>query len=221
MCVAVAVLFLAGVALAQDPVQVDPKHHKVEFEDNQVRVLRITFPPGEKSVTHSHPNAVAVFLTDSSLKQNVSAGNAPQGSRKSGDVVWTEPFTHTPENIGTKPIEVVLIEFKQKPAVTMAAAKEGEDTSTRLDPKHYKVEMENDRARVVRVRYGAGEKSVMHSHPRLIAIDLSGGNFVFRMADGTTREVPGKAGDVNVMPGESHLPENRDAPSEVILVEPK
>jgi hypothetical protein len=31
LCVAVAVLFLAGVVLAQDPVQVDPKHHKVEF----------------------------------------------------------------------------------------------------------------------------------------------------------------------------------------------
>src|SRR5216684_4506931 len=87
MCVTVAVLLLAGVGLAQDPVKVDPKHHKVEFEDNQVRVLRINFPPGEKSVTHSHPNAVAVFLTDSALKQNVSAGNAPQGPRKAGDVV--------------------------------------------------------------------------------------------------------------------------------------
>jgi quercetin dioxygenase-like cupin family protein len=95
MCVTVAVLLLAGVGLAQDPVKVDPKHHKVEFEDNQVRVLRITFPPGEKSVTHSHPNAVAVFLTESTLRQNVSAGNAPQGPRKAGDVVWAEPFTHT------------------------------------------------------------------------------------------------------------------------------
>ena len=95
MCVTVAVLLLAGVGLAQDPVKVDPKHHKVEFEDNQVRVLLITFPPGEKSVTHSHPNAVAVFLTESTLKQNVSAGNASQGPRKAGDVVWAEPFTHT------------------------------------------------------------------------------------------------------------------------------
>jgi hypothetical protein len=43
MCVTVAVLLLAGVGLAQDPVKVDPKHPKVEFEDNQVRVLRITF----------------------------------------------------------------------------------------------------------------------------------------------------------------------------------
>ena len=222
MCVAVAVLLLAGVALAQDPVKVDPKHHKVEFEDDQVRVLRITFPPGEKSVTHSHPNAVAVFLTDSTLKQNVSAGNAPQGPRKAGDVVWAEPFSHTPENVGSKPTEVILIEFKERPAVIKAAEKENLDDSTKLDPKHYKVEMENDHARVIRVRYGPGEKSVMHSHPRLIAINLSGGNFAFTLPDGTTRENPGKPGDVNVMPAESHLPQNRgDSPSEVILVEPK
>jgi len=50
---------------------------------------------------------------------------------------------------------------------------------------------------------------------------LSGGNFTFTLPDGTTRENPGKAGDVNVMPGESHLPQNGDSPSEVILVEPK
>jgi hypothetical protein len=42
-----------------------------------------------------------------------------------------------------------------------------------------------------------------------------------RKDDGTTRENPGKAGDVNVMPRESHLPQNGNSPSEVILVEPK
>ena len=222
LCLVVAGLLCAATALAQDPVKVDPKHHKVEFEDNQVRVLRITSPPGAKSVTHNHPNAVAVFLTDSTLKQNVSAGSVPEGPRKAGDVRWTEPFTHTPENTGTAPTEVILIEFKEKPAVIMAAEKENLDYSTKLDPKHYKVEIDNDHARVIRARYGPGEKSVMHSHPRLIAINLSGGNFAFTLPDGTTRESPGKPGDVNVMSAESHLPQNHgDSPSEVILVEPK
>jgi quercetin dioxygenase-like cupin family protein len=36
----------------------------VEFENEQVRVLRIGYGAGEKSVMHEHPNAVAVFLTD-------------------------------------------------------------------------------------------------------------------------------------------------------------
>ena len=62
------VLFVLALAvpsvLAQDPVKVDSKHYKVEFENSQVRVLRIKYGPHEKSVMHRHPNSVAIFLTD-------------------------------------------------------------------------------------------------------------------------------------------------------------
>ena len=37
-----AVIILSGYSFAQDAVKVDPKHYKVEFENDQVRVLRIT-----------------------------------------------------------------------------------------------------------------------------------------------------------------------------------
>jgi hypothetical protein len=40
----------------------------------------------------------------------------------------------------------------------------------KVDPKHYKVEFENERVRVLRIKYGAGEKSVMHSEPVAHAI---------------------------------------------------
>jgi hypothetical protein len=45
---------------AQDPVKVDPKHYKVEAENKQVRVLRSTYGPGEKSVMHGHPACVGL-----------------------------------------------------------------------------------------------------------------------------------------------------------------
>jgi quercetin dioxygenase-like cupin family protein len=41
-----------------DPVRVDPKHYKVEFENERVRVVRIKYKPGEKSVMHSHPESI-------------------------------------------------------------------------------------------------------------------------------------------------------------------
>ena len=47
-----------------DPISVDPKHYKVEMENDQVRVLRISYGSREKSVMHGHPNSVAIFLTD-------------------------------------------------------------------------------------------------------------------------------------------------------------
>jgi quercetin dioxygenase-like cupin family protein len=51
--------------MAQDPVKVDPKHYTVEFENDKVRVVRIEYAPGEKSVMHGHPASVVVFLNDS------------------------------------------------------------------------------------------------------------------------------------------------------------
>src|SRR5450755_172828 len=47
-------LLAGGAANAQDPVKVDAKHYKVEFENDSVRVLRITYPAHEKSVMHHH-----------------------------------------------------------------------------------------------------------------------------------------------------------------------
>ena len=46
-----------------DPVKVDSKHSSVEFENDEVRVLRIRYGPHEKSVMHYHPKAVAISFT--------------------------------------------------------------------------------------------------------------------------------------------------------------
>ena len=72
------------VALAQDPVKVDAKHYKVEFENEQVRVLRITYGPGEKSVMHEHPDAVAAFLTDSKCKFHLPDGTNAGAGQEDG-----------------------------------------------------------------------------------------------------------------------------------------
>ena len=57
-----AIFFLTDSALAQDAAKVDPDHYNVEFENDQVRIIRITYAPGEKSVMHEHPDDVVVFL---------------------------------------------------------------------------------------------------------------------------------------------------------------
>jgi quercetin dioxygenase-like cupin family protein len=106
-----------GVAvMAQDPVKVDPNHYKVEFENDQVRVLRINVAPGEKSVMHRHPNAVAIFMTDVNGKFTFPDGKTEEVTSKAGETRWTPAITHLPENTGTQPFEVILVELKSKPA---------------------------------------------------------------------------------------------------------
>ena len=41
------IFVITNFAHAQDAAKVDPKHYKVEFENDQVRVLRISYGPHE------------------------------------------------------------------------------------------------------------------------------------------------------------------------------
>src|SRR5689334_4302231 len=112
----VSSLIVAGVlAGAQtggkaDPVRVDPKHYKVEFENESVRVLRISYGPGEKSVMHDHPNAVAVYLTDGNTRMTTPDGKSVDQTAKAGGTIWTPAGSHLPENVGKKRFELVLVE---------------------------------------------------------------------------------------------------------------
>ena len=91
-----------------------------------------------------------------------------------------------------------------------------------VDPKHYTVEFENDKVRVLRIRYGPHEKSPMHSHPPLVAVFLTEHYSRHTFADGRTQEMHGKAGDVRYMEPTEHAPENpTDQPFELVLIELK
>ena len=111
----VAFVALVGTAVnlqAQDPVKVDAKHYTVVFENDQVRVLKAHYGPGEKSTMHSHPNTVAVFLTDTKGTFTFPNGKSEDFNRKAGDVIWNKAAAHLPENTGDQAFDVVLVELK-------------------------------------------------------------------------------------------------------------
>jgi quercetin dioxygenase-like cupin family protein len=113
--VAGSVIALAAtVGVAQDPTVVDAKHYKVMFENEHVRVLKITYGPKEKSVMHEHPNGVAVFLTDGQIKFGLPDGKSQDAAVKAGQAMFAPAGKHLPENVGDKTFEVVLVELKTK-----------------------------------------------------------------------------------------------------------
>jgi len=105
----------AGSAFCQDPTKVDSKHYKVVFENDQVRVIRITYGPGEKSVMHYHPDALAILMTDNKVKMTFKNGKSIQEMGKKGEISWTPAGYHLPENTGKEFMEVLLVEMKPKP----------------------------------------------------------------------------------------------------------
>jgi len=112
LLVAMLCCLIATLSYAQDPVKVDPTHYKVELENAQVRILRIHYGAHEKSVPHSHPNSVAVYLTDGKIKFTDANGKTQEGTAKAGENTYTPAQVHTPENVGDAPFEAILVELK-------------------------------------------------------------------------------------------------------------
>jgi hypothetical protein len=112
----------------QDPVKVDPKHYKVEFENRHVRVLRIRYGPGEQSVIHWHPTSVGVHLTAAHAQFTLPGGKTAELRVGAGEVRSYPAGEHLPENLSDVPLELVFIEPKpqaaaKKPVERRAAGK--------------------------------------------------------------------------------------------------
>jgi len=201
-----------------DAVKADAAHHKVEFENDQVRVVRYLIPAGDKTANHSHPNNVNIFLTDANAKITTPDGKTTEIHGKAGAAAWRGPATHVVENTGDRPLQGILVEPK-KPSSALPA---GAPDVVAADPKHSKLEFENDQARVVRYRYDPGDKSARHGHPDNVQVFLTDSKANITTPDGKTAPTSGKAGETRWRQAGQHEVQNTgDKAFEGILVEMK
>ena len=106
------VLVWSGVALAQDALKTDPAHYKVVLENASVRILRISYAPGAKSIMHSHPDAIVIPLVTSKVRFSLPDGKSQDSDLASESAMYTPAGTHNPANLGTGAIDALLVEFK-------------------------------------------------------------------------------------------------------------
>ena len=214
-----AVALAAVAAFAQDAVQLAPDRVKVVFENDRVRVLHFNEPGHSKLPMHSHPAYVTVGFTTDNSKYTFPDGKTSDQRSKADDVTYFKGITHAYENLSDTASESVMVELKKPDAD--GAAKTTLDP-VKLDPKHYKVVINNDQVRVLRAKYGPHEKSVMHEHPASVAVFMSDGHTKFTLPDSTSQDINGKAHDATWADAGKHLPENvGDKPLEVVVIELK
>ena len=212
------IVLAVSTAVAQDPVVADADHIKLVFENDQVRVLRYSYKPGDKSPIHEHPANVIIALSDQDAKSTVN-GKTTDVHFKAGEAVWRGPTKHIFENTGTTPAEGILVEPK---GAGNAAWTPPPRDSLKTAPETHKLEFENDKVRVVRVHYEPGEKGPMHDHPDQVQIWLTDADIPITLPDGRTQVGHVKAGLARWWNAFSHKAENvSDKPFEYVSVELK
>src|SRR3984885_15398394 len=111
----------AACGRAQDPTKVEPKHYRLNFENDRVQGVSVHYGPHEKSVLHDHPGGVVVSLTDAHLRFTDDAGKVREVFSKAGEVRWYPPFKHRVENLGDTVYDAVYIGIKGKVAASAGA----------------------------------------------------------------------------------------------------
>jgi quercetin dioxygenase-like cupin family protein len=110
-------LVLSAVSLAaaaQDAVKVAPAHYRVLIDNPSVRVLKIAYAPGSKSPMHSHPDSMLVSLGDSKARFTLPDGKTQDIEIAKETASYMPAGSHAPTNVGTTPVDAILVEFKAK-----------------------------------------------------------------------------------------------------------
>ncbi|PYX79548.1 MAG: hypothetical protein DMG70_27255 [Acidobacteria bacterium] len=114
------------VALAQDPTQVEPRHYKLDFQNERVQVISVHYGPHEKSGLHDHPGGVVVVITGGHLRFTDQNGKTQEVFAKPGEARWFPPFKHRVENLGDTAYDAVYVGIKGRLA-TASGPKDGLD----------------------------------------------------------------------------------------------
>ena len=98
---------------ALDPPKIDKQDYHVEFENNQVRVVRVKMAAHRKVPEHEHQlNRVVVYLSDQDATMTTPDGQTTKAQHKLGEVSWAGPAKHREENLMDKPFEAIVVELK-------------------------------------------------------------------------------------------------------------
>ena len=109
-----ALLARQGNQSVPDAVSADPAHYSLSFENELVRLLRVNYGPGEKSIMHRHTASCVVFLTDQSFNFTLPDGTTEPASVPAGALGCGDGNVHLPQNIGADAAEFIMVEFKNR-----------------------------------------------------------------------------------------------------------
>lgn len=199
-------LFVSGLqgqnALA--PVTITPR-----LDTPQARVIVATLQPRMpvNARTGHATDRVIIYLDDGAMTRSDGDRTARIEFHR-GDVRWSPASgPYIAENLSDRPIRILEIDLKGPPG--------GPATTSKLDPvatdsTHYKVALENEHVRVLRVHYGAREKGARHEH------------LLNRVVVYLNDQPGAKADDVRMAGPATHAEENgSDQPADRIAVEIK
>ena len=205
---AAAAASLAGIPYSLPTTPVDNAVARVQLSAGVPNV--VTKP-------HVHlTNRVMIYFQAGTNTIRYPDGRVSPEHFRAGEVQWNNAMgTHTATITAAGPVDIVHIELKSPPAMVPAIK------TTAPDPAHFKVELDNNQVRVLRLHLRKGEKTRTYDErlERLL-VPLTEARLRTAGSDGTAKAVHYRPGEVQwLMPGTQSDKNAGNAPYEAIIVE--
>jgi hypothetical protein len=133
-----------------------------KLDTPQAHVIIATLQPHTPvSARNGHAtDRVLIYLDDGVMTRKDDAGTQEIKFHR-GDVRWRPASgAYVAENTSDHPIRILEVDLKGKPGPAQTTKLD----PTKVDGKHYKVALENDQVRVLRVHYDAHDQGAEHQH---------------------------------------------------------
>ena len=89
-----------------------PNPPEIPLENDRVRVLRVSFKPGDKAAMHSHPDYITYTTKGGELKMASPSGGTETMLFEAGKALFFKAETHEVENTGGSEMETIVVELK-------------------------------------------------------------------------------------------------------------
>lgn len=194
---------------ALDAAKMDPLHYKVIHDSLGIRILEVTYKPGESSMMHAHPDLVVYAVEGGTVEMTAKDGTKQINEMKKGMTLLNAGTEHTPRNVGKTTMKLILFEVNRpRLEAGKAPAFNAVMDAVKIDPAHYKVLKDSLGIRVLEINYKAGETSVMHAHPDNALYVIQGSTVQMTTKDGSKQVTDFKNGVSKVGGSDEHMPKN-------------
>jgi quercetin dioxygenase-like cupin family protein len=171
------------------PVGEEPRH-KVVFSNKYVRVIDAVVPPGDATLYHTHSeDNVPVAISGGTMRTQILGAEPTESTIQTGGIWWAKAsYSHQITNVGQSTLRFIDAEVLASPPGTSAAAPLG-------DVPGMKLEIENEKVRIYRVRLEPGQSTGAHTHARArLSVAVTAGKLGVKTGDGPREVVDVEAG---------------------------
>ena len=157
----VAVLLTAAVA-AQVPVNNEP-HHRVVYENPDLRILNVEVPVGQSTADHRHERDIVTVSINAGTRTRIASPAQPAGTmrppRPLADATIAEyagkPDSHRVDNVGDTPYQLFAVENLKPVGWSADGAVKASATTLTVEGRAF---------RIYDVRLAGGSPQTTHSH---------------------------------------------------------